>query len=65
VKKSKVKSVGQECPTHNKSAKSSHFSFPFHKEVSSSTVFAQLNTNFPLRAIGYSRKVLTVQREMH
>lgn len=39
----------------------SAFSFPFHKEVSSSTVSAQANINFPLRLIPNARRVLTVQ----
>jgi hypothetical protein len=39
----------------------SAFSFPFHKEDSSSTVSAQLNIDLPLRMIPYSRKVFSVQ----
>jgi hypothetical protein len=41
------------------------FSFSFHKEVLSSTVSAQHNVNFPLHTNSDSRRVLTVQREMH
>jgi hypothetical protein len=57
----KFNSGGQECPPHTRSRNSSHFSYPFHKEVLSSTVSAQVDINLPLRVIPYSRTVLTVQ----